>query len=78
MLDQLFARNTRRKKNAERGNYAFRSRRRRVRLNVRRLDLNPETAATLREMGFMHAVALDGGMKTWRESGYPVKSGREP
>jgi glyoxylase-like metal-dependent hydrolase (beta-lactamase superfamily II)/rhodanese-related sulfurtransferase len=35
-------------------------------------------AATLREMGFQHAVALDGGMKAWRESGYPVKAGREP
>jgi glyoxylase-like metal-dependent hydrolase (beta-lactamase superfamily II) len=35
-------------------------------------------AATLREMGFQHAVALDGGMTAWREAGYPVKSGREP
>jgi glyoxylase-like metal-dependent hydrolase (beta-lactamase superfamily II)/rhodanese-related sulfurtransferase len=35
-------------------------------------------AATLREMGFLHAVALDGGMKAWRETGYPVKEGREP
>jgi glyoxylase-like metal-dependent hydrolase (beta-lactamase superfamily II)/rhodanese-related sulfurtransferase len=35
-------------------------------------------AATLREIGFQRAVALDGGMKAWRESGYPVKSGREP
>jgi glyoxylase-like metal-dependent hydrolase (beta-lactamase superfamily II)/rhodanese-related sulfurtransferase len=35
-------------------------------------------AATLREMGFMHAVALDGGMKTWRESCYPVRAGRDP
>lgn len=33
--------------------------------------------ATLRQMGFRNAVALDGGMKAWRESGYPVKSGRE-
>ncbi|HKE96035.1 MAG TPA: rhodanese-like domain-containing protein, partial [Povalibacter sp.] len=32
-------------------------------------------AATLRELGFMRAVALDGGMKSWRESGYPVESG---
>jgi rhodanese-related sulfurtransferase len=29
--------------------------------------------ATLREMGFQRAVALDGGMKAWREAGYPVK-----
>ncbi|MEO8627206.1 MAG: rhodanese-like domain-containing protein, partial [Betaproteobacteria bacterium] len=35
-------------------------------------------AATLREMGFQYAVALDGGMKAWREARYPVKSGREP
>jgi glyoxylase-like metal-dependent hydrolase (beta-lactamase superfamily II)/rhodanese-related sulfurtransferase len=29
-------------------------------------------AATLRQMGFAHAVALDGGMKAWRDAGYPV------
>jgi glyoxylase-like metal-dependent hydrolase (beta-lactamase superfamily II)/rhodanese-related sulfurtransferase len=34
--------------------------------------------ATLREMGFQGAVALDGGMKAWREAGYTVKVGREP
>jgi glyoxylase-like metal-dependent hydrolase (beta-lactamase superfamily II)/rhodanese-related sulfurtransferase len=34
--------------------------------------------ATLREMGFRGAVALDGGMKAWREAGYAVKTGREP
>jgi glyoxylase-like metal-dependent hydrolase (beta-lactamase superfamily II)/rhodanese-related sulfurtransferase len=34
--------------------------------------------ATLRDMGFQRAVALDGGMKAWREAGYPVKPGREP
>lgn len=28
--------------------------------------------ATLRQMGFRGAVALDGGMKAWREAGYPV------
>ncbi|WP_454715640.1 MBL fold metallo-hydrolase [Caulobacter segnis] len=27
-------------------------------------------AATLRSLGFTRATALDGGMKTWRESGY--------
>ncbi|MES2974970.1 MAG: rhodanese-like domain-containing protein [Pseudomonadota bacterium] len=31
-------------------------------------------AATLREMGFMRAVALYGGMKAWREAGLPVES----
>jgi glyoxylase-like metal-dependent hydrolase (beta-lactamase superfamily II)/rhodanese-related sulfurtransferase len=30
--------------------------------------------ATLRQMGFQRAVALDGGMKAWREGGYPVES----
>jgi len=28
-------------------------------------------AATLRELGYSNAVALDGGMKAWRESGLP-------
>ncbi|MBI3369296.1 MAG: MBL fold metallo-hydrolase [Burkholderiales bacterium] len=32
-------------------------------------------AATLRQMGFGRAVALDGGMKSWREAGYPVLTG---
>ena len=35
-------------------------------------------AATLREMGYQRAVALDGGMMAWRESGFPTKAGREP
>jgi rhodanese-related sulfurtransferase len=35
-------------------------------------------AATLRTLGFTRAVALDGGMKAWREAGYPVNPGREP
>jgi glyoxylase-like metal-dependent hydrolase (beta-lactamase superfamily II)/rhodanese-related sulfurtransferase len=34
--------------------------------------------ATMREMGFQRAVALDGGMKAWREGGYPLKTGKEP
>lgn len=33
--------------------------------------------ATLRQMGFQRAVALDGGMKAWREAGYPITAGRE-
>lgn len=49
MFDRLFARNTRRKATTERGNYAFRSRRKKVRFDVHRLDLNPETDATRRE-----------------------------
>jgi glyoxylase-like metal-dependent hydrolase (beta-lactamase superfamily II)/rhodanese-related sulfurtransferase len=34
--------------------------------------------ATLRELGFQRAVALDGGMKAWREAGFPLNAGREP
>src|SRR5262249_45349439 len=30
-------------------------------------------AATLRSMGFMHATALDGGMKAWREAGRAIE-----
>lgn len=30
-------------------------------------------AATLQSMGFGRAVALDGGIRTWREAGYPVE-----
>lgn len=33
--------------------------------------------ATLRAMGFQRAVALDGGMKAWREAGYPLESARQ-
>ncbi len=35
-------------------------------------------AATLRSIGFQRAVALDGGMKAWREASYAVKAGAEP
>jgi glyoxylase-like metal-dependent hydrolase (beta-lactamase superfamily II)/rhodanese-related sulfurtransferase len=31
-------------------------------------------AATLRELGYGRAVALDGGMKAWREADYPLES----
>ena len=34
--------------------------------------------ATLRQMGFRDAVALDGGMKAWREAGYPLQVGKDP
>lgn len=34
-------------------------------------------ASTLREMGFLHTVALDGGMQAWRAAGYPLTQGRE-
>jgi len=29
-------------------------------------------AATLRQIGFQRAIALDGGMKGWRQAGYPL------
>jgi glyoxylase-like metal-dependent hydrolase (beta-lactamase superfamily II)/rhodanese-related sulfurtransferase len=35
-------------------------------------------AATLRELGFGRVVALDGGMKAWREAGFPLVRGKEP
>jgi glyoxylase-like metal-dependent hydrolase (beta-lactamase superfamily II)/rhodanese-related sulfurtransferase len=35
-------------------------------------------AATLRQMGFQRVVALDGGIQSWREAGYPTRSGTEP
>src|SRR5205085_4455248 len=35
-------------------------------------------AATLRTMGFTRAVALDGGMKAWREAGHPLREGDSP
>lgn len=35
-------------------------------------------AATLRQLGFNGAAALDGGMKAWRDAGHPVKAGKEP
>ncbi len=35
-------------------------------------------AATLHQLGFQRALALDGGMKAWREAGYPTRSGKEP
>lgn len=34
-------------------------------------------AATLRSMGFLRAVALDGGMKSWLEAGYPLRTGAQ-
>ena len=35
-------------------------------------------ASTLRTMGFERAVALDGGMASWLEAGYPVRAGSLP
>jgi len=33
--------------------------------------------ATLRELGYSRAVALDGGIKAWRDAGYPLATGRD-
>src|SRR5579872_1105165 len=33
--------------------------------------------ATLRSMGFLRAVALDGGMQAWREANYPTRAGTQ-
>ena len=35
-------------------------------------------AATLRDLGFTRVVALDGGMKAWREAGFALAQGKEP
>lgn len=35
-------------------------------------------AATLRQLGFRRAIALDGGMQSWREGGFPLETGEEP
>ncbi|MDO8285026.1 MAG: rhodanese-like domain-containing protein [Rhodoferax sp.] len=37
--------------------------------------ISTQAAATLRTMGFQRVVALDGGMKSWLETGYPVRAG---
>ena len=31
-------------------------------------------AATLRQLGYLRAVALDGGLEAWREQGYPIET----
>ena len=35
-------------------------------------------AATLRELGYVHATALDGGMKAWRDGNLPTRQGSTP
>ena len=32
-------------------------------------------AATLRSMGYVRAVALDGGIRAWQDAGYPIEAG---
>jgi rhodanese-related sulfurtransferase len=31
-------------------------------------------AAEYQERGFLNAMVLDGGLKAWREAGYPIMS----
>jgi rhodanese-related sulfurtransferase len=31
-------------------------------------------AATLRELGYTRAVALDGGLQAWRDGGFPLEN----
>lgn len=76
----LFSKNTRRKPGAAKGNYAFRRRRKVVRLEVHRLELNPETAATRREsrrktarFGFKIAVGLLAAMGVFSAGKIVVK-----
>ena len=33
-------------------------------------------AATLRQLGFRRAIALDGGMKAWRDAGFAIETGK--
>ena len=35
-------------------------------------------ADNLQKMGYTNVVSMDGGMRAWREAGYPVDSGDEP
>jgi glyoxylase-like metal-dependent hydrolase (beta-lactamase superfamily II)/rhodanese-related sulfurtransferase len=35
-------------------------------------------AATLRDLGFTRAAALDGGMKAWRDGGFPIEAVAAP
>ncbi len=32
-------------------------------------------ADSLRQMGYTHVVSLDGGIRAWREAGYPLEQG---
>jgi rhodanese-related sulfurtransferase len=34
--------------------------------------------ATLRDLGYQRAVAVDGGMRAWRDAGYPLETGPAP
>jgi rhodanese-related sulfurtransferase len=35
-------------------------------------------ADNLQKMGYTQVISMDGGMRAWREAGYPVESGDNP
>ncbi|MFM8550923.1 MAG: rhodanese-like domain-containing protein [Nitrospiraceae bacterium] len=35
-------------------------------------------AESLQQMGYRHVVSMAGGIKAWREAGYPIEQGIEP
>lgn len=35
-------------------------------------------ADNLQKMGYTNVISMDGGMRAWREAGYPVESGDHP
>ena len=35
-------------------------------------------ADNLQKMGYTNVISMDGGMRAWREAGYPVESGDKP
>jgi rhodanese-related sulfurtransferase len=36
------------------------------------------SADNLQKMGYTNVISMDGGMRAWREAGYPVESGDGP
>ena len=34
-------------------------------------------ADSLREMGYTNVISMDGGIKAWRDAGYPIEKGRQ-
>ena len=33
-------------------------------------------ADSIRQMGYTNVISMDGGIKAWREAGYPIEKGR--
>ncbi len=34
-------------------------------------------ADSLRQMGYTNVISMDGGIKAWRDAGYPIEKGRQ-